>query len=249
MENVSWFEREEDWVLKRSIIFSKKIVQFTFLEVDRLVKLLGGLDEHCRILDLCCGIGRHSIEFARKGFSVTGVDITRPYLDIAGKNASREGLSIQFVHSDMRDFCRPDSFDLIANLCTSFGYFEDIEDDIKVLKNVYSSLTEGGRFVIEILGKEVIAATFCKIQEMEYEGCKVIAHSRILNEWSMLECKRTIIKDGEEEEVIAYHRLYSATELKGHLTKIGFKNISVYGNFAGASYDNEAKSMIIVGQK
>lgn len=249
MEQTSWFEREEDWVLKRSIIFNRNIVQFTFLEVNRLIKLVGGLNTSSRILDLCCGIGRHSIELARKGFAVTGVDITKSYLQIAREKAAKEELDIEFVHSDMRHFCRKGAFDLVVNLCTSFGYFDDMADDIQVLRNIYDSLAPGGRFLIEIWGKEVIAARFTPLEEKEYDDCKMIAHSKILNDWNLLECKRTIIKGDATEEIIARHRLYSATELKEHLKTTGFKNIRVYGSFSGAPYDNQARSMIMIGEK
>ena len=249
MEKVSWFEKEEDWILKRSIIFNKGLVRLTFIEIGRLIRLLGGLKENSRVLDLCCGIGRHSIELARNGLRVTGVDITRPYLEIAGDNAMKEGLDIDFVHSDMRNFCRPGSFDLIVNLCTSFGYFDDIEDDITVLRNMHTSLAEGGRFVIEILGKEVIAATFRAKEELEFDGYNVLATTRILDNWNRLECKRLIRKGDDETEIIAYHRLYSATELKGHLEAVGFRNIRIYGDFAGMPYDNNAKSMVIIAEK
>lgn len=249
MTNTAWFEKEEDWVLKRSIIFNKNLVRVTFMEIDRLIKLLGDLQGKRDVLDLCCGIGRHSIEFARKGFSVTGVDITRPYLDIAAETAKKAGLEIDFVQSDMRTFCRPESFDMVANLCTSFGYFDDIQDDINVLKNIYTSLRSGGKFVIEILGKEVIASTFRKVEELEYDGYKVVATSKIINDWNRLECRRVITKDGLQNEIIAYHRLYSATELKQYLKDIGFVNSKVYGDFAGAPYDNEAKSMVIISEK
>jgi SAM-dependent methyltransferase len=249
MQNVSWFEREEDWVLKRSIIFNKNLVRLTFMEVGRLIRLLGGLKKNARVLDLCCGIGRHSIEFARHGLRVTGVDITQPYLDIAAEKASKESLGIEFIHSDMRDFCRPGAFDLVANLCTSFGYFDDIEDDLKVLRNIYASLAPGGKFMIEILGKEVIAATFKKEEELEFDGYHVVAKSKILDNWNRLECRRTIRKEDTETEIIAYHRLYSAAELKKYLETAGFTSIRTYGNFAGAPYDNDARSMIMIGEK
>ncbi|MDO6431638.1 class I SAM-dependent methyltransferase [Flavitalea sp. BT771] len=249
MENSAWFAKEEDWMLKRSVIFNKNLVMLTFMEVERLVRLLGGLPRGSRVLDLCCGIGRHSLEFARNGFDVTGVDITKPYLEIAKDNADREGLSIKFVHSDMKDFCQPGAFDLVANLCTSFGYFEDINDDLLVLKNAWMSLAPNGKFIIEILGKEVIASTFRKVEELEYDDCRVVAESTILNDWNLLECKRTITRGDSSDEITAYHRLYSATELKGHLKEAGFRNIKVYGNFAGAPYDNHARSMIMVGEK
>ncbi len=249
METVSWYAKEEDWILKRSIIFSKNLVRLTFIEVERMLKLLGNVQDIYHVLDLCCGIGRHSIQLARSGFNVTGVDITKPYLDIARENAEKANLDIHFIQSDMRDFCRPNSFDLIVNLCTSFGYLNDIEEDIKVLRNMYISLNTKGRFVIEILGKEVIAATFRKHQEYEFDGYKVIANCNILDDWSMLELKRTIIKDAEEQEITAYHRLYSATELKNYLRKIGFKHIQVFGDFAGLPYDSDAKAMILICEK
>jgi len=248
METVSWFTKEEDWLLKRPIIFNKNLVKLTFIEVGRLIRLLGRR-EGDRLLDLCCGIGRHSLQFAGHGFRVTGVDITMPYLEIATDNARKQHRQIEYVHSDMRDFCRPESFDVVVNLCTSFGYFDEIEDDIRVLQNIYRSLTKNGKFAIEILGKEVIASTFRPYEELEFEGYKVTAISRILDDWNRLECRRIITKDGMESEITAYHRLYSATELRSHLAEIGFKNIRVFGDFAGSPYDNEAKSMIMIAEK
>jgi SAM-dependent methyltransferase len=249
MNNDSWFEREDDWVLRRPVIFNKNLVRLTFLEVGRLIRLLGDPPTGSRVLDLCCGIGRHSLNFARHGFTVTGVDITQPFLDIAAENARKEGLAVTFVQSDMREYDCPGAYDLVVNLCTSFGYFEDIEDDLRVLRNVYHSLDEGGKFVIEILGKEVLAATFREVEYLEFEDCKVVARSRILDNWNRLECRRTITQNGMEREMVAYHRLYSATELKGYLEDIGFSRIRIYGDFAGSPYDNGAKSMVIIAEK
>lgn len=250
MEKASWFEKEEDWVAKRPVIFNKNMVRMTFIEINRLFRLLGDIPAGGTVLDLCCGIGRHSLELARKGFQVTGVDITRPYLDTAAESARKQGLSIEFVHDDMRHFCRPDSFDLIVSLSTSFGYFEDIADDLKVLDNIYSMLKKNGVFTMEVLGKEVIASTFQKEEALEYEGYKVIAHSRILDDWNRLECVRKISKDGEVwDDISSYFRLYSATELKEHMKNTGFRNIRIYGDFAGSPYNNEAKSMVVIAEK
>ena len=247
METV-WFEKEEDWVLKLPIIFNKGLVMGSFIEVDRIIKLLGCNGTET-VLDLCCGIGRHSLKFAQHGFKVTGVDLTKPYLQVAREKAEKAGLDIEWQQADMREYCRPGHFDLVVNLCTSFGYFEDTEDDLQVLSNIYRSLRPGGKFMIEILGKEVIAATFNPFQQFEVEGCQVTAESEILNDWTRLKCKRTIVKDGIKTEVMAYHKLYSATELKTHLQACGFRNIKVYGDFAGSPYDNKAKSMIMISEK
>jgi SAM-dependent methyltransferase len=249
MQEKEWFTREEDWIVKQSIIFNKNLVRGTFFEVKRLIKLIGGQEEGNRILDLCCGIGRHSLEFARLGYAVTGVDITQPYLDSAANNARKEGLAVEFVQSDMRNFCRPGYFDMVVNLCTSFGYLESVGEDLRVLENIYRSLKEGGRFVIEIRGKEVIAAGFQAVEEMEFDGYRVVAESRILDDWNMLECKRTVSKGEETKEIIAYHRLYSAAELRRYLEQIGFNGLQIYGDFSGSPYDHTAKSMVVVAHK
>ncbi|MCL2267407.1 MAG: class I SAM-dependent methyltransferase, partial [Treponema sp.] len=108
-----------------------------------------------KILDLCCGIGRMSSEFAKTGFEVTGVDITKSFLNTAIDDADYENLKIEYILADAREFSRPGYFDTITNLYISFGYFSDQNDDFKVLRNVYSSLKKGGCFIIETLGKEI----------------------------------------------------------------------------------------------
>src|SRR5580658_8621789 len=89
----NWFEDEELWMSERDIIFNRSRVRFTFREVAKIVELLK-MPAKGTLLDLACGIGRHSIEFAKQGFEVTGVDITRPYLEIARDNAKKDSLSI-----------------------------------------------------------------------------------------------------------------------------------------------------------
>lgn len=248
MKTVDWFENETDWIVKQSVIFNKELVRFSFLEVRKLLKLVGA-KENLEVLDLCCGIGRHSIEFAKNGMRVTGVDLTETYLEVARDTAEKAKLSIRFLQSDMRDFISRDSFDVVVNLCTSFGYFEEIKDDIKVLHNVYDSLRSRGKFVIEILGKEVIAAQFEPKQWLEYEGCTVLSKSRILNDWTTLECIRTVITESGRSDVVSYHRLYSAVELRNIMKDVGFKNIETFGDFSGGPYDNMAKSLILIGTK
>jgi len=249
MQNVSWFEKEEDWIAKRLIIFNKKIVGLTFLEVEKIISLIGGLSSESKVLDLCCGIGRHTLHFSRLGYQVTGVDITNAYLDLAKETAEREYLNPEFIQSDMRSFIRPESFDLIVNLCTSFGYFDEIDDDILVLQNCFNSLKPGGRMVIEILGKEVIAATFQEYQEATYDDFKVVSTSRIIKNWTVLECTRRIVSNDREQEIVAYHRLYSASELTAHLDYIGFRNIKVFGSFNGTPYNQRAKSLVVIAEK
>lgn len=249
MEKTAWYEDPEDWMFRKTIIFNKNLMRLTFLEIDRLLKLIGNPHPNIDVLDLCCGVGRHSIAMAERGFNVTGVDITMPFLEIAEHNAKQQGLLINFQQSDMLHYCNENAFDLALNLCTSFGYFDNIEDDVRVLQNIHTSLKSNGKFVMEILGKEVVALTFKPQEQQEFEGYNVITTSQIINDWSSIQFKRLIRKDGVEREQLATHRLYSATEMKQKMKEVGFKNLKVYGNFAGAPYDSRAKSMIIIAEK
>jgi SAM-dependent methyltransferase len=106
------------------------------------------------LLDLACGVGRHSIVFARRGFKVTGLDYSKPFLREAGNAARKAGQEIRFVRGDMKDL-RPhfaaSEFGLVVSLYNSFGYFESRRDDFKMLKEVYRVLRPGGAFVINTL--------------------------------------------------------------------------------------------------
>ena len=96
------------------------------------------------MLDLCCGPGRFSIELAKRGFRVTGVDRTRFLLGKAKSREKKAGVKVEWVESDMRDFVRPGAFDLALSMFTSFGYFDDKADDLRVLRQVCESLKPGG---------------------------------------------------------------------------------------------------------
>ena len=105
------------------------------------------------------------MELARRGFNVTGVDRAAQYLGQARQQALEEGLVIEFVQQDMREFRRPGSFDIPLNLNTSFGYFEDPADDLQVLPNIHASLQPGGSLVAKTIVKEVLARIFQEREE------------------------------------------------------------------------------------
>ena len=93
-ERKPWHEQDGFWETVAPILFAERRWLDTPAEVDQVVSLLG-IGSGAHILDLCCGVGRHSLELARRGFRVTGVDRTRPYLDRASKQAEAEGLDFE----------------------------------------------------------------------------------------------------------------------------------------------------------
>ena len=132
LEMVVWHEDDEFWEKTASKIFGKEEWEKAAVEVENIVSLLE-LAPKAHVLDLCCGPGRHSLELARLGFHVTGVDRTVKYLEVAKKKAREESLVVEFLQGDMRTFLREEAFDAVLSLYTSFSYFEDPEEDKKVL--------------------------------------------------------------------------------------------------------------------
>jgi len=243
-----WHEQDNFWAKWAPILFPKQRWEKTQEEVTNIVSLLK-IDPGASILDLCCGPGRHSLELARHGFSVTGVDRTKSYLEKARKQAETEGLKVEFIQEDMRNFCKPNTFDVAINLFTSFGYFEDIKDDKKVITNVHHSLKNKGVFLIDIMGKEVLARVFCERNWHEVDNNIVLEERKICKNWSWIDNRWILVKDGEKEEYKISHRIYSAVELTALLNECGFNPIDVYGDLTGEPYDHTAKRLILVAHK
>src|ERR1700738_5588386 len=105
------------------------LAERTPVEIDRLEVLLA-LRPPQRILDLPCGQGRHAIELARRGYEVTGVDLSPYLLGVARERAYASGVKVRWLEGDMREALPGETFDLILNLFTSLGYFDDEADDL-----------------------------------------------------------------------------------------------------------------------
>jgi len=148
--------KKSDWYKK---IWSLDIKNHSWVEdtkqqvdfiIDQL-KLLKGQ----RILDLACGFGRHSLELARRGFYVVGVDITKEYIEDAVKCAKAENLSAHFIHSDIRDIEFCNEFDAVLNLADgAIGYLENDMENLKLFDVIAKALKPGGRHFMDICNAE-----------------------------------------------------------------------------------------------
>jgi SAM-dependent methyltransferase len=240
-----WHDDDAFWALFAPFIFSEERWRSTAAEIDQLTALID-LAPGTAVLDLGCGPGRHSLELARRGCRVTGVDRTALYLQQARAGAQKESLDVEFVQADMRQFARPASFELAINLYTTFGYFAAAADNIQVLRNVYASLRPGGVFVIEMSGKEVLARVFRERDWQEHEGVIVLEQRRIIDNWRQIENEWTVISGAERQHYKFSHWTYSAAELQGMLEEVGFASINIYDGLQGGSYDQNAKRLTAV---
>jgi hypothetical protein len=137
----------------------------------------------------------------------------------------------------------------MINVFTSFGYFEEVADDKRVLENVYKSLKKDGKFLIDIMGKEVMARIFHEKRWWEENGTIVLEESKLSEDWSTVECRWIIIRDGRQDEFRFSLRLYSAALLSELLKSCGFGKVEIYGDLNGLSYDQTAKRLVVVAHK
>lgn len=246
--NAVWHEDDVFWRGVMTTIFSQERWSKTAEEITQLIELLKP-EPGCRVLDMCCGPGRHSLELARRGFRVTGVDRTEHYLEEARRRAAEESLDVEFIHSDARQFSRPESFDLALNLYTSFGYFDDPADQMRMLANLFAALKPDGKFVLDTMSKEVLARRFQERSWEEHEGMILLEERRLFNDWAQIECRWIVLEGQTRHEHVFRHWLYSAAEIKEIFRQTGFRDVAVFGNLNGEPYDQNATRLIAMAQK
>ncbi len=243
-----WFDDDAFWAMFKPSLFGEERWQLAARDAEPLVKLLC-LKPKAGVLDLCCGPGRFCIELARRGFRVTGVDRTVLYLAEARRRAKEEKLDVEFVRQDMRLFCRPRAFDACINMFTSFGYFDDPADDLKVCRHVLRSLRPGGRFLIQAAGKEWLARNFQPSDWREEAGNFILEERKVAPGWTGLENRWVLIQNGKVSEFRFFLRVYSGVELRGLLLRAGFARVDVYGGLNAEPYDHNARWLVAVGRK
>ena len=243
-----WHDSDSFWEIYESLIFTGKVIAAAPQEIEHAIAMLK-LEPGARICDLCCGVGRHSLELARRGFQVTSVDRTERYLNQAKAKAEAEGLDIEFVHKDARDFRRPDSFDAVINLFTSFGYFEAPSENVAVLENIYASLKPGGKLLIELMSKEVLARIFQERDWREENGAILLEERKVGKNWEFIESRWILFKDGKKYEHTFTPKIYSAVELCEMLRRSGFREMETFGGLDGSPYDQKANRLTVLGCK
>lgn len=245
----AWHEDDRFWQESAPWLFRQARWERSGEEVEQVIALLD-LASGASVLDMGCGPGRHSLELAERGFRVTGVDRTSMYLEEARRRAQDAGLKVDWIQADMREFSGPDAFDAAINLFTAFGYFEDGAEDRRVLQNLLVSLKPGGRLVIDLMGKEILARIFqARDWELKEDGSMILYERRIAQDWSWVENTWILVQEGQSQQFELGHRLYSAAELKSLLKDVGFDEVQAFGGLDGSPYDQHAKRLVVVAER
>ena len=215
----------------------------TAAEVDVLVER-AGLDRESRILDLCCGQGRHALELARRGFPhVAGLDRSRTLIRLAKSRARKAALDIRFHEGDARRFRLPrDSFDCVAILGNSFGYFEQESDDLDILHASARVLRPGGTLVLDLADGDWLRQQFeprswewidadhfvCRERSLAGDGVRLISREVVVH------AERGVIADQFYAE-----RLYDRLSIERLMRRAGYRDVEVSGGTETRSDRNQ----------
>jgi SAM-dependent methyltransferase len=175
------------------------------------------------------------------------VDRSKFLLERARERAAESNINVDWIEEDMRRFDRPRAFDLACSLFTSFGYFEDEEDNLQVLRNVCGSLVSGGVFVIELIGKERLARVWQNALCSKLEdGTLVFERPEVCADWTRIRNEWVLIKDCHAKSFSFEHTIYSGRELKERLLEAGFGKVNLYGDLEGRPYGLDASRLVAV---
>ncbi|MFI6031202.1 class I SAM-dependent methyltransferase [Amycolatopsis magusensis] len=244
---MAWYDDDDLWAGFAGAMFSRRRAA----EAAELVAKspLLAFPAGARVLDLCCGPAIHVVPLAQRGDRVTGVDLSEVMLARARETCREAGVDVRLVQADMLDFAEDRAFDVVLNLYTSFGYFDDPADNLRVLRNAHASLDRGGTLLIDVLGKEVLASWVGRPQAVDVEEGTVFMRDTILDDWTRLRTEWTLVAGDTVRRATITSFLYSAAELRALFQQAGFTDVECFGDFDGSPYDNHARRLIVRGRR
>ena len=222
--------------------------RITKTEVDLFSKILK-LSPGEKILDLCCGQGRHSLELTRRGFrDVEGLDRSHYLIQKAKTSAKKESLSVKFREGDARKLpYLPDTFDVVMILGNSFGYFETIQNDLEVLKEVLRVLKPWGRVLVDIADGEYLRKNF-QPRSWEWIDKKYfVCRERSLSLDKQHLVTREVVTHIEKGVIVDQfytERLYRREKLRELLKLAGFSDITFHKEISPDSQRNQDLGMM-----
>ncbi len=249
--NPAWHETYfgDDWlhvVLNYADLSTEKETDF----IEREFALAPGM----RVLDLPCGHGRHSIELARRGLRVTGVDLMPGSIRLAEDTA--QGLAFDFepafLVGDMRTFVADEPVDGVVVMQSSFGFMPTDEQDLDILRNLRRSLKTGGQLLIDVVNPFRLARTMVvpkrwerlddgtvRIEDREYDF-----HTGRRNEKVEL-----FTPDGRHGEMSLSIRVYTLPELIAMLRATGFELVEAFGGYDSQPVSFESRRLLVIARR
>ncbi len=234
-----WFDSKYYHILykNRNDEEAKSFIDYLVTEID--------LKKEAKVLDLACGKGRHSQYLSTLGYHVKGVDLSKNSIEEAKK---LKGEHLSFEVQDMRNSFAENEFDLVANLFTSFGYFDSLSENLTVLRNIENMMTEDGCFVIDFMNVEKVIRTLKADGDIDIDGVNFKITRRIE--------QGNIIKDihiNDKGEKFHFQEKVQALTIDNFKELINKTDLIIdkfYGDYKLSNFDADVSDrLIIVGSK
>jgi ubiquinone/menaquinone biosynthesis C-methylase UbiE len=232
-------------------------VQGTVGECDFLEKELGA-DKSLRILDIGCGTGRHAIELTKRGYHVTGVDLSENQIKRAREKAQEAGMIIDFQTQDARDLPFEGEFDLAIMLCEGgFSLMETDEMNFAILKSATKALSSKGKLIFTTLNGlfplfHSVSEFYKSAQKEGQSQCKECSFDLM----TFRDHNTAVFEDdsGNKRELKCNERYYVPSEITWLLKSLGYKRIDILGAKLGAYSRNDKLTtedfeMLVVAEK
>jgi len=227
-----WFDEwfESPWYLE---LYSHR----TSAEAEKAIELfqkVTTISNNSRVLDLCCGTGRHARSLAEIGYNVTGIDYSHFFIDKA--NNENELANLRYQHCDMRDEYPSRPYEAIVNFFTSFGYFEDDKENGLVLFQVRKALIENGWFMLDFLNEEYVRQTLVPKSIKELSGAIVTEKRKIDGKFVVKDITIEVEVNNKVMKFQERVRLYNLQELKQLHIANELQIKECFGNYNGGEF-------------
>lgn len=216
---------------------NESFAQGTLGECDFIEKEIS-FNKSLKIIDIGCGTGRHSIELTKRGYTMTGIDLSESLLEKARAKAMQDGLQIEFLQHDARDLPFDKQFDVAIMMCEGgFPLMETDEMNYEILGNVSKSLKDKAKFIFTTLNG--LFPVFNSIEAFcasNTDDGNATYHNNTFDIMTFRDHNITKVVDdnGEEKELECNERYYIPTEITWLLKTLGFTKIEIFGAKLGA---------------
>jgi cyclopropane fatty-acyl-phospholipid synthase-like methyltransferase len=234
-----WFESWFDSPYYK-LLYSHRSVSEAEMFIFNLLAHIN-LPKGSHVLDLACGRGRHSMQMHKAGYDVLGIDLSEASIAEA-KAATQPGLA--FEVADMRFFDLKRQFDAVMNLFTSFGYFDEMADNKRVLRRIYDHVKPEGLFIMDFFNAVWVQDQLIETQEIKRDH--ITFHIKKHVEEDMMVKSIDFIDKGQEYHFEERVRLIHPRILKSMIEEAGFKIVRTFGNYCMADFSEHSSDRIII---
>ena len=230
--------------------FTEVVLNQQAAETVHFMQQTGQLLPGMKAFDQCCGKGYLAHELDKAGLTVTGIDISEPYIEYARKQLSSP--RAEFLLGDAETFLRPEQYDISINWNTSFGYHADDEQNERMLVPYSKNLKRGGQFFFSTMNPLFINKHFQRyiVKQVPSGDSTIITIRESRIEDGMMKSDWLIVyPDGHRETAYGQTKLYTVEQFRTLFQRYGLKVEQIYGDIALSPYDADHPSMILYGHK